>query len=172
MKTKYTAKHVYWDRSLLRVINSSSLIDSASGSRKKLPENIIRFDSIHEFKVYRELTRMFGAACVDCQVKLNILLPCICYPNGKTWKVDFGVKYFDSVDEYAFYVEAKGVFLPEFGTTLAMLEQFDPDEFDKVRIVFSRAIPKDNRVVKALLKTSFKENLYTLSELEAMRCLK
>ena len=170
-KAKYKAKPVFWD-SELRFVLGSNLIDSfRHKGRLKLPKQIIRFDSQHEFKVYLELCRMYGAERVGRQFRAEIIPPGYCYPNGKNWKIDFAVSGETSFSGLTHYVEAKGAFLPEFAHTLASFEAHDPVYFERLIVVFTNAIPKNNKIIESLLDSPFKKNLLTLEELKQLKTL-
>ncbi len=163
---KFKAKPVFWN-SKDKVVKSEHDIEIYRCDGKlKLPEHIWRFDSQHEFKVYLELVRIFGADRIERQCSLTIIPRGKCYPKGKTWKVDFAITFDEDSDLCTHFVEAKGAFLPEFATTLALLERENPSCFDITYVVFNGKPPSSNRVIKSLLKTDFKDHLLTLKELE------
>ena len=168
MTTKYRANHVYWDAKKQVVLNIHDIEIYRCNGKLKLPTSYYRFDSQHEFRVYLELCRMYGEENVERQYPVKVLPPSKCYPKGLTWKVDFTV-YFKKKDLSFFHnIEAKGIFLPEFGKTLAMLEQHNSMNFHRTKIVFPNKIPTENKVVKALSKTDFALNLLTLKELKQL----
>ena len=90
-RPKYKAKHVFWDVTNRIVAPDYRIEKYRKKGKLKLPPDIIRFDSQHEFYVYLELCRMYGVGRVARQVKLRIQYPTCCYPNGKHWRVDFGI---------------------------------------------------------------------------------
>ncbi|MGL5074356.1 MAG: hypothetical protein ACRDBG_00750 [Waterburya sp.] len=165
---KYKAKAVFWDTEKETVIGKSEVERYRVQNRLKLPDNIARFDSQHEFKVYLELCRMYGADRVIRQFPVKIFLKSDCYPRGKTWKVDFAIKSAGQLATIANYVEAKGAFLPEFATTLAVLEWSEPDVFSNLVIVFSGSLPLENRMVCSLLNSNSDCRLLTLKELQRL----
>lgn len=118
---KYKAKAVFWHTEWKMVLDKSNLEEYRSKNRLKLPDNVFRFDSQHEFKVYLELCRMYGTDRVIRQYPVEIIPPGYCYPKGKTWKVDFAIKNVGQLPTVFALVEAKGFFLPEFAYTLALL---------------------------------------------------
>ncbi len=77
----------------------------------------------------------------------------------------------DTPGEYSRLVEAKGAFLPEFATTLAILEHFNFWNFRKLSVIFNGKPPSSNRVIKSLLKTNFRDHLISLKELEKLTSL-
>jgi hypothetical protein len=165
---KYKAKAVFWDTEKQGVVDSLTIQRYRTKGRLKLPDTITRFDSQHEFKVYLELCRMYGTEKVFSQFPVQIISPGWCYPRGKNWKIDFSIAgsqpYFGS----SHFVEAKGAFLPEFAHTLASFEEGNDEAFRKLIIVFGNSIPKDNKVVKALLESEYAQNLLTLKELKQL----
>ncbi len=168
---KYKAKPVFWDTELRSVLDVNSIGKYRTKDRLKLPNSICRFDSQHEFKVYLELCRMYGTDKIVRQHPLEVIPSGYCYPNGKSWKVDFAVTLSNPSLGFSHYVEAKGAFLPEFAHTLSSLELHNDSVFSRLSIVFTDEIPKTNRMVKALMKTDFKSNLFTLKELEQLKTL-
>lgn len=170
-RPKYKAKHVFWDSKKEVVKNEHDINIYRCQGKLKLPEHIWRFDSCHEFKVYLELKRIYGADRIVRQYKLQILPPGDCYPKGKHWRVDFAVIGNKGAFSYDFFVEAKGAFLPEFATTLACLELHDINSFIRTFIVFNGTVPIKNQVVKALLKSAKTKRILTLQELEQSKTL-
>ncbi len=165
---KFKAKPVFWD-SYNRVVKDEHDIDMWRCQGKlNLPNHIWRFDSQHEFKVYLELVRIFGADRVIPQFSVEIIPSGKCYPKGKKWKVDFAIAKTEPCYYPDFYVEAKGAFLPEFATTLGVFETLYPKELQKLFIIFNGKPPTKNRVIKSLLKTDFKDHLLSLKELEQL----
>lgn len=114
---------------------------------------------------------MYGSQRVERQFPVQIIPSGYCYPNGKTWKIDFAVKNTDPWLGYSCYVEAKGAFLPEFAHVLTSFEARHDSKFMKLVIVFTDSIPLNNKVVKALWSSPFKKNLLTLEELRQLRTL-
>lgn len=164
-KQKYKAKCVYWDITRKVVISDVEAKAIRDTNKDFYNKRVVRFDSIHEFKVYLELCRIYGYPNVVRQHQIEIIPPSVCYPNGKKWRVDFAVSVNRSSAEYDWYIEAKGVFLPEFASVLTTLEQYDFDKFERVKIVFAKKIPIEHRVLNALSKTRYARNLITYKEL-------
>lgn len=165
-KLKYKSRYVYWDLIKQVVIDPQDIELYRHQGRLKLPNHLIRFDSVHEYKVYLQLCRIYGSNRIVRQYQLGILPSCRCHPRGKKWKVDFAIISPRNNDTYCLYVEAKGAFLPEFAHTLACLEVNNTTAFQQTFIVFSNNIPIKNQVVKSLLKTDFKHHLLTLNQLK------
>ena len=165
-KPKFKAKPVFWDSRSRGVRSEHDIEIYRCQGKLKLPEHIWRFDSQHEFKVYLELVRIFGVDRIERQYPLTIIPPGRCYPNGKNWKVDFAITSDEDKYLYTHYVEAKGAFLPELATTLALFEYQDPYDFNDLFVIFNGNPPSSNRVIKSLLKTDFKDHLLSLKELE------
>ena len=109
---------------------------------------------------------MYGEHRVKRQIPERIIPPCNCYPYGKRWKIDFGIANARNPKIIDFYVKAKGLFTPSFADTLAMFELNNLFNFNRLYLVFSNQIPKDKKVIKALTKTTFDNNLLTLKELK------
>ena len=167
-KSKYRAKHVYWDSIKQVVVTKEAAKVPCRNNTWEMPSHIYRFDSVHEFKVYLELVRMHGAENVLRQHKVSIIKPGVCYPNGKTWRVDFAIRYKQTYNYTHHLVEAKGAFLPEFASVLSRLEDNQNDLFWRTRIIFPGKLPEKNRLVNALLKSDFRKNLISLKELEKL----
>jgi hypothetical protein len=163
---KYKAKAVYWNLITRTVVPAQSIEQYRVNGRLDLPKCIARFDSQHEFKVYLELVRMYGAGSVIRQHPIAIIEESCVYPKGKTWKIDFMIEPDNGKLYSRRYVEAKGAFLPEFATTLAFLEMTNPELFMKLFIVFGNKFPSGSQPLKNLLKSSIKHNLLTLPELK------
>lgn len=168
---KFKAKYVFWDDRDKLVKDKVDIEIYRCNGKLKLPGHIWRFDSQHEFKVYLELVRIFGADRIKRQHQIPLFYPGKCYPNGKVWKCDFAIDDTEDCSEWTYFVEAKGAFLPEFATTLAVLEKNEEDIFDNLFIVFSDRLPKKSRVINSLLKTDFKDHLLSLKELEQSKNL-
>jgi hypothetical protein len=169
--TKFKAHYVYWDVVNRSVINPSFIEQFRVKGRVKLPDNIIRFDSQHEFKVYLELIRIYGVHRVVRQHPIRIITPGFCYGNGKTWKVDFAIRSENQLRKYDYYIEAKGAVLSEFKFALALLEEKSFPKFKKLVIVFPRSIPSDDKVIARLKNSCFRTNLLTFKELERLTSL-
>lgn len=163
---KYGAKYVFWNRDTQTVISSEYANKLRRGKQNKLPEYIRRFDSQHEFKVYLELARIYGYQRVRTQVAISILPPGICFPRGKSWRIDFAVTEFGDDYEYCVYVEAKGLITREFAYTLACLEAHKPLIFNNLVLVFPKAIPTENSIIKNLSKSYLSNRLITLKQLK------
>jgi hypothetical protein len=163
---KYKAKPVYWNLATKTVVHPQSTEGFRRNNRLQLPECICRFDSQHEFKVYLELVRMYGASNVVRQYPLEVFPKGYCYPRGKTWKVDFAIRYNEISNLPHIFIEAKGAFLPEFATTLAAFELNNPDAFDRLYVVFSNKLPAENKMLGNLLKSPIAKQLMTLKELQ------
>lgn len=163
---KYQAKHVYWDAKNKIVRAGFDIEIYRCYGKLKLPPHIWRFDSQHEFKVYLELVRMYGEHRIERQFSVPIFPISCCYARGKSWKVDFALVNPNEPSEILYYIEAKGAFLTEFALTLAAFEQHQYERFERIKIIFPNRLPSKNNVVKSLLKSPFKDNLLTLSELK------
>jgi hypothetical protein len=163
---KYRSKAVYWNLITKTVMSLNWMEQYRVNGKLQIPKCIARFDSQHEFKVYLELVRMYGEDSIIRQYPVDICNPCCCYPKGKTWKVDFAIQFSPTSYLPHMFVEAKGAFLPEFATTLAMCEITNPDLFSDLFIVFGNKYPKDSQVLKNLLKSDMKSNLLTFPELK------
>ena len=165
---KYKSKFVYWDIFYQHVVSQENIEAYRQQGQLKLPENIWRFDSQHEFKVYLQLVRIFGAGRIVRQYELEIIPRGLCYPSGKTWRVDFAIISQPPTGGFSHYIEAKGGILPGFAMVLACLETHNVDAFDKTYVIFTRCVSTTNRVIKALLKTPVGRRLITLKQLEQL----
>jgi hypothetical protein len=163
---KYRSKAVYWNLVTKTVMSINWMEQYRVNDKLLIPKCIARFDSQHEFKVYLELVRMYGEDCIIRQFPVDICNSCYCYPKGKTWKVDFAIQFSPASYLPHRFVEAKGAFLPEFATTLAMCEMTNPDLFSNLFIVFGNKYPKNSQVLKNLLKSDMRSNLLTFPELK------
>ena len=166
IKLKYGSRPVYWDLTKRCVVDRSKLEIYRKGGKLKLPNEVVKFDSTHEFKVYLELIRIYGLERINLHYPIETIPKGQCYPNGKTWKVDFAIKHKDYVDEIVCYVEAKGLLTTEFTYTLATLEQTNYKAFRTLFVVFPSKIPKQNKIVKNLLDSFCSSNILTLSQLK------
>ena len=165
-KLKYGSKPVVWDLTRECVVSSNNLEIYRKGGKLKLLNGLVKFDSTHEFKVYLELIRIYGAKRVDLHYPIEAIPKGQCYPNGKTWKVDFAIRRNSLYPKHICYVEAKGIFTTEFTYTLAFLEQTNYTAFKNLFVVFPSKMPERNRVVKNLLRSSCSSNLLTLNQLK------
>ena len=135
-----------------RVINPGILEQYRKKDRILLPDGIHRFDSQHEFKVFLELKRMYGHYRIKKQVRTEIIPPGMCYPRGRKWKIDFAVRNFENPDIFNCFVEAKGLFIPEFGFCLA-------------------ALPRKNKILKSLFDNGWENRIMLLQDLQKMEYL-
>lgn len=163
---KFRAKVVYWNLVTKNVVSAQSIEQYRVNDRLKLPNCICRFDSQLEFKVYLELVRMYGSKNVIRQYPLEIFPESYCYPKGKVWKIDFAIKRVSNAYLPSLFVEAKGAFLPEFAVTLAAFEALNPDDFNRVHIIFGNTFPKESRVFKNLLKCPIADQMMTINQLK------
>lgn len=168
---KYKAKAVFFDLDKRTVVNKDDVLVRRGKNSLVLPDNVTRFDSQHEFKVYLELCRMYGAENIVRQYPVEIYPPGLCYPKGKNWKVDFAIKAPYKLLKPYIFAEAKGAFLPEFAHTLASVECYQPEVFDDLYIVFGSSFPIENRVISSLVNSSFEYRLLTLKELQCLQHL-
>ena len=168
MTNKYAAKHVYWDSKKQVVLNPHDVEIYRCKGKLKLPKHYHRIDSQHEFRVYLELCRMYGEHRVDRQISEELIPPCFSYPMGKRWKIDFGITNQNGLGSIALYIEAKGLFTPAFGDTLAMFELHSRIDINRLFLVFPDKIPTKSLVIKRLLKTDFTSNLLTLKDLKQL----
>ncbi len=160
---KYQARSVYWN------VETQTVVDRASWSipyqkSGKLPPNIVYFASTFEFKVYQALVDLYGVNSVIHQYPLPIISKCKCYPLGQDWRIDFAIK--PSIKEAfpTMLVEAKGYPTETFTKNLAFLEQTNPTAFERFYLLFHKAIPKGNKLIKNLLSTDVKDRILTLSQ--------
>lgn len=168
MTTKYAAKHVYWDTNKQIVRSLHDVEIYRCNGKLKLPLHYFRFDSQHEFKVYLELVRMYGEHRIKRQVSERLLPSCRCYPRGKYWKIDFAITDLNNPKVIEHYVEAKGVFLPSFGDTLAAFETNNRYRFKHLYLVFPREIPIQRQVVRNLFNSDDCDRLMTLKDLKQL----
>ncbi|MGL5078969.1 MAG: hypothetical protein ACRDBG_24490 [Waterburya sp.] len=168
---KYRSKTVFWDTHRRIVISKEKATSYCSNNQRKIPDYIFRFDSTLEFHVYLELFRIYGGSRIVRQYPLKIFPPSVCYPKGKTWKVDFAITHSKPSSDYHRFVEAKGIFVRENRITLAALEQVNPVAFNKLRIVFPRAIPVETDIIRAISNSDYQDMLLTLLDLKRLQAL-
>lgn len=155
---KYRAKSLYVSKVNNQVVDLERV--------KNYPKNtLIYFASQHEYLVYLALLKLPKSYSIEHQYNVSIIPPYrgVCFPNGKTWKVDFAVKM---NDEITMLVEAKGKLTKDFPLILALLELNNSQLFSKLWLVFSTQIPK-NSILKRLRKTSLNQKIITRKQLEA-----
>jgi hypothetical protein len=139
---KYGAKIAYWDEFRREIVDVQ-------------PErDFKRFDSIFEAKVYQLLRQKYPKNNVVCQYPLRIK-PATAKYKELCWAVDFAVTH----EKTRFYVEAKGLALPEFRRNLQYLQFFNDVAWNNTYIVCETSTRIDQQV-RAL---SFKEFAYKLS---------
>ncbi len=61
-------------------------------------------------------------------------------------------------------VEAKGRLTETFTRNLAFLEQTNPTAFERFYLLFHRAIPQGNKLIRNLMSTDVKDRILTLSQ--------
>ena len=164
--TKYKAKHVWWDDLKKRVVHPIDVEAYRCGKKLMTPKSYFRFDSQHEFKVYLELVRQYGYERIIRQYEIQIISPGICYPNGRTWRVDFAITLKTDRNNIVELYEAKGLVTREFTYILPLLEIAEPKLFNSLNIVFPNKVPLQNKVIKAMAKSVLAENLITLKDLQ------
>ena len=155
---KYRAKSLYVSKVNNQVIELEQV--------KNYPKNtLVYFASQHEYLVYLALLKLSKSYSIEHQYNVSIIPPYrgMCFPNGKTWKVDFAVK---KDNEITMLVEAKGKLSCDFPLILALLELNNLQLFSKLWLVFPVQIPK-NSILKRLQKTSMKQKIITRKQLEA-----
>lgn len=165
---KYKAKAVYYDSIRRVVIGMDEVENYRVKGRLKLPKHFARFDSQHEFGVYLELCRLYGEDRIIRQYPVEIFPPGLCYPKGRTWRIDFAITHLEYKGVVRHFVEAKGAFLPEFALTLAIVERYQPEVFNMLWLVFSSQIPANSRILVSLANSNY---LYRLLTLERLKCL-
>ena len=165
-QNKYKSQVVYWNEKDLRIVSSNHVNDYRKKGRLYLPEHISRFDSTLEFNVYLELCRMYSAARVYRQYPITVVPPSYCYPDGRKWRVDFAIRNTFHPQKINLLVEAKGLWLPEFSSVLAFLEQTNIKAFNRLRIVLGKSCSRGNKVAKALAKSDCKHQMLTFDQLK------
>lgn len=165
---KYQAKYVYWNTEKQVVIHPIDVEIYRCHGKLKLPKQVVRFDSQHEFRVYLELIRMYGVKGVKRQVKVNVFKKTVCYPNSKQWKVDFAIDHCLQDSRPSLYIEAKGFLTTDFINTLALLEVFNEDAWNSLFIVFPDKIPTHNKTIDSLLKNGWKDCILTLKQFKQL----
>ena len=165
LANKYKAHSVYWDLEAQSIVQKTDLLKRYQKYGKlNLPEHISYFASKFEFQVYQALVKLYGVNAVIHQYPLPIISEGKCYPIGKDWKIDFAVK--PSIDSSfpIMLVEAKGRLTETFTRNLAFLEQTNPTAFERFYLLFHRAIPQGNKLIRNLMSTDVKDRILTLSQ--------
>lgn len=170
-KRKYRNKPVYWDTEKRVTVSRAKAEAKKTYGQFRYPKNVLRFASTLEFNVYLELCRMYGSDNIHCQYPVLIANPGYLYPKGKTWRVDFAIAAVKDSDKITYFVEAKGLWLPEFTYTLSLLEQHDRNKFSRLRIIMGTEIPTERRVVASLYDSAFRNNLLVYEDLKQLRHL-
>lgn len=167
MNNKYSACKVHWHSDRKCVLSSLDLERVKDPKTSKLPKNIITFDSRHEFRVWLELCKIYGEHRVLLQTPIEIIPPGSCYPRGKKWKADFAIIDDDNRHTISHLVEAKGYVTMEFTFILSLIELHKPFLFERLMIVFPKAIPTDKKIIKNLNQSDFADNLLTFKQLQS-----
>ncbi len=165
LANKYKAHSLYWDLEAQSIVQKTDLLKRYQKYGKlNLPEHISYFASKFEFQVYQALVKLYGVNAVIHQYPLPIISEGKCYPIGKDWKIDFAVK--PSIDSSfpIMLVEAKGRLTETFTRNLAFLEQTNPTAFERFYLLFHRAIPQGNKLIRNLMSTDVKDRILTLSQ--------
>lgn len=148
---KYKAGRVFYDcrkGKRIKITEINVLYRDKYGSLR-LPFHVIAFDSQFEFKTYKELVKLYGSENIFCHYPVDVYPPGLCYPMGKTWKIDFAI-WANGLKSNPFYVESKGVPTDYFLSMLAILEITNPQVFSNLYLVFDRKI-SSNRVIANLV---------------------
>jgi hypothetical protein len=154
-KSKYNAQALWYNPIIHKVVSSAfyNLEHKLEGNK----EDYIYFPSRLELRVYLLLIDHFGIGRVRRQVKVLIVPAGLCYPRGLYWAADFAVLHehlahrVPDWHSIQYLVEAKGMVGERFRLQLALLEQFQPEYFDKLYVVFDKKVPKDVDVINPLL---------------------
>lgn len=170
-KRKYRNKPVWWDTNERVVISQKKADSQRGGSNNRLPKHVVRFESTLEFETYLELCRMYPWQRIKLQYRVPIAQAGYLFPKGRTWRVDFAITEGLGTDRIKYFVESKGIWLPEFTYTLALFEQSNPQLFTRLRIVMKDEIPTRRRVVASLYDSNFRDNLLTLDQLKTLKQL-
>lgn len=161
---KYRAKKVYYNTSNRMMVSQAMIACYRHQGKLKLPSEILCFDSKFEFKVYRTLVDLFGSHAVICQYPIELIPSGQCYPSGKDWKIDFAIKPSLYAQKPSMLIEAKGVLTPGCISNLVTLELTHPEYFNALYLLFERALPTKNRVIRRLLKTDFQHRILLLEQ--------
>lgn len=148
---KYKAGRVFYDikkGKRIKITEVNALYRDKYKSLR-LPSHVIVFDSQFEFKTYKELVKLYGSENIFCHYPVDVFPPSVCYPMGKTWKIDFAI-WSNGLKSNPFYVEAKGVPTDYFLAMLATLEITNPRVFSNFYLIFDKKI-STNRVVNNLV---------------------
>lgn len=116
-------------------------------SVKEFTERYIRFDSMFEMEVYEALVKYFPKQQIGLQVPIQLLSPCVCFPRGKMWRIDFAIYSATKPRRIIRLVEAKGVWTNVFTMNLAILEQYNLHAFDTLDIVMQQ-VPAKKSIIK------------------------
>ncbi len=165
MKNKYRAKAVFYSHSLYRALTEHEI--KIYQTCVNNPYGVItKFDSKLEFKVFQVLQNcpLVSDIIPHHQIRLIPKNSSSIFPNGKTWKVDFLVQ--GKQDKPLFLVEAKGIISRDFPFLLNLLEQNQPELFNKLWLVFNDKIPTSKLLVKNLRKSKSSLKLVTLKEFQ------
>ncbi|MDJ0690442.1 MAG: hypothetical protein QNJ41_18275 [Xenococcaceae cyanobacterium MO_188.B32] len=186
---KYHAKKVYYDTSNRMMVSQAMIACYRHKGKLKLPSDILCFDrgtpvtagtvvlrrcngdSKFEFKVYRTLVDLFGSHAVICHYPIELIPSGQCYPEGKDWKIDFAIKPSLYAKEPSMLIEAKGVLTESCISNLVTLELTHPEYFNALYLIFERALPTTNRVIRRLLKTDFQHRILLLEQFVELEVL-
>ena len=166
MTHKYRAKPIYYDLLKNEQLTRNEVDFYKDNYPSYYRDEIAFFASTFEFNVYQALLSKFSKSWIKLQHPVEIIGKGICYPKGKIWLADFAIVN-PSSNFLIAIVEAKGVLTKDFVLTLASLESMQPQLFQKVHLVFSDVIPTQNQVIKRLFRSSHRDKILTLSELQA-----
>jgi hypothetical protein len=118
-QNKYAAKAVSYD------VEQGTYANPTSN-----PDDVVRFDSILEYNVYRQIVRVVKPEFVTIHKPLLIWTASDRFPDF-TWTCDFQI----TLPKTDIYVEAKGIQTDAFKSRLRAIDKFIPEVFDRLLIV-------------------------------------
>ena len=143
--------------------NLQEVYEIQACSIKKFKERYTRFDSLFEMEVYGLLLKHFPKERIGLQVPIQLVPPCICFPKGKMWRVDFAIYSNEKPQTIIRLVEVKGMWMEAFTSNLALLELVAISAFKKLDIVVCE-IPKGKTIVKQFLDSNDCPTVYKLND--------
>lgn len=116
---------------------------------EKLVPDCKYFPSILEFKVYKQLVKIFGDSAIKCHKRVTLVPEVKGRNKAVTWDIDFHIA------DYRIYVEAKGSETPEYKIKRELFKHFftedvlficknELDVRDVHNYVFKRLTPYDS----------------------------
>ena len=137
-ESKHGSKGLWFSPSLGRIFD------------EKLVPDCKYFPSILEFKVYKQLVKIFGDSAIKCHKRVTLVPEVKGRNKAVTWDIDFHIA------DYRIYVEAKGSETPEYKIKRELFRHFYTED-----VLFICKNELDVNEINAYVKVVYGKNYST-----------